>query len=74
MSDMITEDYVSFETAKLLKEKGFDEGRRLEREDSVECEVTDVGLNFLDLALFEAERLGLNKGDKVKVIVLKEDN
>ena len=23
---MITEDYVSFETAKLLKEKGFDEG------------------------------------------------
>lgn len=22
---MITEDYVSFETAKLLKEKGFDE-------------------------------------------------
>lgn len=23
--DMITEDYVSFETAKLLKEKGFDE-------------------------------------------------
>ena len=32
---MITEDYVSFETAKLLKEKGFDElcyqkyGRRI---------------------------------------------
>lgn len=26
---MITEDYVSFETAKLLKEKGFDEGCRL---------------------------------------------
>ena len=25
---MITEDYVSFETAKLLKEKGFDEGCR----------------------------------------------
>lgn len=24
-NDMITEDYVSFETAKLLKEKGFDE-------------------------------------------------
>lgn len=42
--------------------------------DAVEFEVTDVGLNHLDLALFEAERLGLNKGDKVKVIVLKEDN
>ena len=26
---MITEDYVSFEIAKLLKEKGFDEGCRL---------------------------------------------
>lgn len=25
MNDMITKDYVSFETAKLLKEKGFDE-------------------------------------------------
>lgn len=25
---MITEDYISFETAKLLKEKGFDEGCR----------------------------------------------
>ena len=24
-NDMITEDYISFETAKLLKEKGFDE-------------------------------------------------
>lgn len=58
----------------ILFNKGVAEGRRLEREDSVECEVTDVGLNYLDLALFEAERLGLNKGDKVKVIVLKEDN
>ena len=27
---MITEDYVSFETAKLLKEKGFDEAVRFE--------------------------------------------
>lgn len=41
--------------------------------DSVECEVTDIGFNYLDLALFEAERLGLNKGDKVKVIVLKDN-
>lgn len=29
VSDMITEDYVSFETAKLLKEKGFDESNCL---------------------------------------------
>lgn len=57
----------------VLFNKGVAEGRRLEMEDSVECEVTDVGLNYLDLALFEAERLELNKGDKVKVIVLKDN-
>ena len=30
---MITEDYVSFETAKLLKEKGFDEDNDEDEED-----------------------------------------
>ena len=56
-----------------LFQKGVAEGRRLEREDSVECEVTDVGFNYLDLALFDAESLELKAGDKVKVIVLKEE-
>lgn len=32
---MITEDYVSFETAKLLKEKGFDESCRAVYEEKV---------------------------------------
>jgi hypothetical protein len=38
---MITEDYVSFETAKLLKEKGFNE--------SCHCYYTDKG-KFVDMA------------------------
>lgn len=57
----------------VLFNKGVAEGRRLEREDSVECEVTDVGFNYLDLALFDAESLELKSGDKVKVIVLKDN-
>ena len=36
---MITEDYVSFETAKLLKEKGFDEGCRAFYVKSKECRI-----------------------------------
>ena len=55
----------------VLFNKGVAEGRRLEREDSVECEVTDVGFNYLDLALFDAESLEIKSGDKVKVIVIK---
>ena len=57
----------------ILFQKGVAEGRRLEREDSVECEVTDVGLNYIDLAVFEAESLGLKDGDKVKLIIIKDD-
>ena len=38
---MITEDYVSFETAKLLKEKGFDED--IARVVNEECEIDYLG-------------------------------
>ena len=41
--------------------------------DAVEGEVTDVGINYLDLALFEAESLGLKDGDKVRIVVTKKE-
>jgi hypothetical protein len=41
---------------------------------AVEAEVTDVGLNYLDLALFEAESLKLKDGDKVHIIVVKDES
>jgi len=57
---MITEDYVSFETAKLLKEKGFDESismvymsyghlRKLNRYDSIRnSNYNDITKNYFE--------------------------
>lgn len=49
---MITEDYVSFETAKLLKKKGFDEECRAFYVKSKECEIelflSDKSRNYND--------------------------
>lgn len=42
--------------------------------EAVEGEIEDVGVNYIDLIDFDAEKLGLVEGDKVRVIVLpKED-
>ena len=46
---MITEDYVSFETAKLLKEKGFDEDIDLWYDENGEMFIHpkyDIGSNW----------------------------
>ena len=51
---MITEDYVSFETAKLLKEKGFDE--------QVKSYYTESGLEGYMLALKATKNTELDNG------------
>ena len=47
---MITEEYVSFETAKLLKEKGFDEATR--------CDFSDKGLRWFNDVLVQHNSQG----------------
>jgi len=42
---MITEDYVSFETAKLLKEKGFDEDCHAHWDLTTETKTPKIGLS-----------------------------
>ena len=39
--------------------------------EAVEGVVEDVGVNYIDLIDFDAEKLGLAEGDKVRIIVLK---
>jgi len=54
MSEPITEDFVSFETAKLLKEKGFDE--------RVKSYYTESGLEGYMLALKATKNTELGSG------------
>ena len=42
-------------------------------EKAVEAEVLDLGMNYLDLSLFDAEKIGVKEGDKVRIIIVKED-
>ncbi len=36
--------------------------------EAVEGEVLDLGINYLDLSLFDAEKIGIKEGDKVRVM------
>lgn len=56
----------------VLFNKGVEEGKRLMMEDAVEGEVLDLGINYLDLSLFDAEKIGIKEGDKVRIIIVKE--
>ena len=42
--------------------------------EAVEGEVEDVGVNYIDLTDFDAEKLGLVEGDKVRIIVCKKED
>ena len=41
--------------------------------EAVEGEVLDLGINYLDLSLFGAEEIGIKEGDKVRIVIVKED-
>jgi len=41
--------------------------------EAVELNVDDVGINYIDFNGFETDSLGINVGDKVKLIIIKEE-
>ena len=55
-------------------EKGKADMKRLMMKEAVEGEVEDVGVNYIDLTDFDAEKLGLVEGDKVRIIVCKKED
>ena len=61
----------------LAMEDSYKKGAKWQKEqmmkEAVEGEVLDLGINYLDLSLFDAEKLGLAQGDEVKFIIVKED-
>lgn len=42
--------------------------------EAVEGEVLDLGINYLDLSLIDAEKIGIKESDKVRIIIVKEDS
>lgn len=61
-------------TQQMCYEKGKADMKRLMMKEAVEGEVEDVGVNYIDLTDFDAEKLGLVEGDKVRIIVCKKED